>query len=350
MVQPISGPIGSFESLSRVIGPTYATLWTREKYRYKQAKPFNLPLPYRLDDRRVLNQIGGFHPLWGASSTPDGMSYQRLDVAHARAYAEAYDRLSDMIGDSSSWGPTLGEYYRDGMKPAEEASEKAAGFAQKLRRKHGASKALGSAWLATHFVWVPLMQDIYNTFELLTSEPPVGVKIEGAATRSDSFDESRDYPDAREFWYFRGSGFARVKLGCKITISNPNLFLLNQLGLVNPGSVAWELVPYSFIVDWFFNASSFISSFTDFWGLDVSDSYETDYRKIESSKVIHYFGDPNDLRPGYHDDGILKGGNYSNTFMERKTGVIFRPPIVFKWKKMSPTRAATAIGLLTKYL
>lgn len=36
-------------------------------------------------------------------------------------------------------------------------------------------------------------------------------------------------------------------------IDNPLLYVLDQLGLLNPFQLAWELVPYSFVIDWFAN-------------------------------------------------------------------------------------------------
>jgi hypothetical protein len=41
------------------------------------------------------------------------------------------------------------------------------------------------------------------------------------------------------------------------------LSLQRSLGLVNPAEIAWEVVPYSFVVDWFLPIGSYISA----WGV-----------------------------------------------------------------------------------
>jgi hypothetical protein len=70
------------------------------------------------------------------------------------------------------------------------------------------------------------------------------------------------------------------------------LYLLSQLGLANPAAVAWELVPFSFVVDWFTDAGTFINSFTDFLGCSVTNSYQVHILKFEDHQVYTYAGAP----------------------------------------------------------
>lgn len=72
------------------------------------------------------------------------------------------------------------------------------------------------------------------------------------------------------------SGTARVTLSASCLVSNPNLALANRLGVINPAVVAWDLVPWSFVVNMFVNVNELLSSLTDEVGYDVTDRTRTD--------------------------------------------------------------------------
>ncbi len=93
-------------------------------------------------------------------------------------------------------------------------------------------------------------------------------------------------------------------MGCEVTISNPNLYLANNLGLANPAIVVWELIPFSFVVDWFVTVGQFLENGSAWLGLTVTKPYTTyggtrlltktdvnvyDYpQKWSSAAKIHY--------------------------------------------------------------
>jgi hypothetical protein len=56
------------------------------------------------------------------------------------------------------------------------------------------------------------------------------------------------------------------------------------MGLTNPAVVAWELVPFSFVVDWFVNVSEFLGQFDEFIGLALDEPYHS--AKIEASSTL----------------------------------------------------------------
>lgn len=58
---------------------------------------------------------------------------------------------------------------------------------------------------------------------------------------------------------------------CKIWVSvdNPNFAALSSLGLTNPALVAWELVPFSFVFDWFVSVGDWLQGLTALHGLTV---------------------------------------------------------------------------------
>jgi hypothetical protein len=64
-------------------------------------------------------------------------------------------------------------------------------------------------------------------------------------------------------------------MGAYISVDNPNVALLEMLGLLNPLSIAWELVPWSFVADWMFNISGYLDSWSAFAGLGLQEAYTT---------------------------------------------------------------------------
>jgi hypothetical protein len=58
---------------------------------------------------------------------------------------------------------------------------------------------------------------------------------------------------------------------CKVwcELSSPHLSELQQLGLTNPALVAWELVPFSFVFDWFIQVGDWLTGLTALQGVTV---------------------------------------------------------------------------------
>jgi hypothetical protein len=67
----------------------------------------------------------------------------------------------------------------------------------------------------------------------------------------------------------------RVKYGSIFGISDDLARQAAQLGFTNPANVVWELVPFSFVADWFLPIGDFLSSLTALNGLSIRESYKT---------------------------------------------------------------------------
>lgn len=67
--------------------------------------------------------------------------------------------------------------------------------------------------------------------------------------------------------------------GTRITVPN-SAIMLSQLGVTKPIGVLWELIPFSFVLDWFTDLSGFISQFED----PVSPAHFTFVNACYSSK------------------------------------------------------------------
>jgi hypothetical protein len=96
-------------------------------------------------------------------------------------------------------------------------------------------------------------------------------------------------PGGNNSWSFE----ATMKTKAKITfvVTNPVFKTLDEVGFLNPLSVAWELVPFSFIVDWFVPIGTFLENVVPPQGVSFVDGYLS--QKIEgsfSSRTDYDFG------------------------------------------------------------
>jgi hypothetical protein len=67
----------------------------------------------------------------------------------------------------------------------------------------------------------------------------------------------------------------RVKFGSHFGFSSQLKRQAASLGFTNPANVAWELLPFSFVADWFIPIGDFLSNLSSLHGLTLKESYKT---------------------------------------------------------------------------
>lgn len=198
-------------------------------------------------------------------------------------------------------------------------------------------KSATQNWMEYSFGWAPAVMDIGNAVNVLQS--PLNSQFVKATATMSLPREWQDFSGPYSRSYERQMMIA-VRMGCSVGVDNPNLWLANQLGFVNPATVAWEMIPFSFVVDWFINVGQFLASATDFLGLDIRDDYTTFFYK--GSGRMAWSGATS---PG----GTLYSGEtvYTLSGVDRQLGLtkpVFsvKPEFLTGWR-----RAAHAVSLLT---
>lgn len=139
---------------------------------------------------------------------------------------------------------------------------------RRVTRKRAMQDPSG-AWLEFTFGWSPFIGDIYNAIDVLQTAFPT-VPSRGSATESRSTKEV-----FRPNWYRLTDTKAQCRLVADLVVTNPNLLLANQLGLLNPAAVVWDIIPFSFVVDWFLPVGKFIKTFNDQAGLELQGQCTT---------------------------------------------------------------------------
>lgn len=212
------------------------------------------------------------------------------------------------------------------------------------KRKHrnlvkSAASDASNLWLEYSFGWKPMTQDIYDACTAL-QKPLPGGRAYGSGKQS-----------FRQTWSAASPGYnyvaacvGRTRQGGDFYVTNPNAYLTQQLGIRNPASIAWELVPFSFLADWAFDIGSFLGGFTDMAGITIVRPY--------CSRTVRY--------TNYVYNRYTWAGKTENTGPIVQRGVVFQrttslvQPVpnfdVVANVGQSWRRAANAVSLLTQIL
>jgi hypothetical protein len=202
-------------------------------------------------------------------------------------------------------------------------------------------KSAANNWLEFHFGWEPLVKDIYDACDVINN-PVKSFSYERArVTEPITGFEKHNLGSITSQYITKGK--ASCTQGCRVKFANPGtLHTLDQWGIINPVSLAWELVPYSFVVDWFVNVGAFISSKSDFAGMTLESTFCTLH--LDATTTGSYEVNPN-FSPYWTSAAVVRYVNTSRT--SSLSGVALE---VKRLKPPSITRAATAISLLLQVM
>lgn len=200
------------------------------------------------------------------------------------------------------------------------------------RTKWSRPKDASSLWLEYWLGWAPMIGDVYAAIDVMQSPYP-SLRIRASASRRGVFKISTLGSSAITVDLTR---VARVSYLANVEVDNPLLFRANQLGVINPAAVAWAVVPFSFIVDWFIPVGAFLSYPTAFTGLTLTDKQMT--RKCQQGGTEKRWNSKTGVIASY--------SNCSSVSFSRTLG-FDNPKLVLKGgNQMNLTRAATAVSLL----
>jgi hypothetical protein len=155
------------------------------------------------------------------------------------------------------------------------------------------AKAVSNAWLELQYGWKPLLSDVYGSAKALaearTGTNMIYIKRTGYASRAEKTTSRSNWlsnsSSVKGVWYTVSDTKQKVfvKTGVTYAISSPRVNDAKQLGFTNPLLVAWEVVPFSFVVDWFLPIGNYLDSLDATLGLSFYDGYVSTKGEYEST-------------------------------------------------------------------
>lgn len=200
-------------------------------------------------------------------------------------------------------------------------------------------------WLEYQYGWKPLLSDIHGAIEALERRNASDWRVtsKGFATR----DFEKSHLQSVSSMYRQRTNVSQTQ-GCFIRIDaipkQDHIVSAASLGVTNPLLVAWELVPFSFVVDWALPVGQYLESLDAMLGYDDNHTYVSisDFRRTT-------------WRTEFAGGGLYGAtGDFGNCFrvdlhMKRSVGTTVPFPVrPYVKNPASLTRMANALSLLTQ--
>lgn len=225
--------------------------------------------------------IKGQHDLMYVAAGVEGVIASMTNEALIQALGRAADTKANV-------GVTLAEASKTSTMILDTASRiyraarafKRGNFVEVAKQLHLSPKAAHNNWLAYKYGWQPLLMEVKGAAEFFAQQSlgrAIHFSVKGKSKRS--VELQRLIPDSLfgdgVMNWTRQERFTadlEVKIKLWLEITSPALSASQQVGLTNPALVVWELVPFSFVFDWFIHVGDYLEALTALNGLSVRRS------------------------------------------------------------------------------
>lgn len=159
-------------------------------------------------------------------------------------------------------------------------------FRQLGARSYRPSKDAANNWLQFQYGVMPLVYDAYDLQEhikrgLSRNGNRHRVKV-NRTQKVDAVTALRGSANQYNKYYGHGCRYG-ISVVFDYKIDDAYLSNLNRLGMLNPFALAWELVPLSFVLDWFLPIGAFLNALMAPYGTTFVSGYETRYLETEAT-------------------------------------------------------------------
>lgn len=211
---------------------------------------------------------------------------KQSDINLGVAFAER-KRTAQLLGSTAS---RMAKSFNNLKRGRVRAAMRDLGIANSYREPRGSN--IPKKWLELQYGWKPLISDIYGACSALSRRDSRDWRVTAKAQVRSVRSWSASFTD-----YQMGLCVATAECGAFTRIdalpSNELTISLSSLGITNPLLIAWELVPYSFVVDWCLPVGTWLESLDALLGfgdVDISTSVLTRARWLDvgrSGPAIH---------------------------------------------------------------
>lgn len=295
------------------------------QYTVLQRTGWNGKLSYWYRGSNWSNRVGTYSSPWNGSpiSKPSSTMLQ--------LYNEALAKLNDRVRDTVDWAEDIAQASRTAK--IGNLANNAADLARQLKRTPIAGIAAG--YLQFRYGWKPLLGNIYDTAVLQLQSAQAGRElVVGARTEYPSGDRIVD-PDSGTLEPVSTNvrGVRGVRFHVKLR-PQPAQSIFDYTTL-NPLYLGWNLIPYSFVVDWFWNIGGYLEAMEQ--ALRYSIFFESGfYTELDAYSAV--------LRTENKWSGAPNNSMYYESVRRYQKEVSFKREILYNWPLPQFPRPVVDLG------
>jgi len=208
---------------------------------------------------------------------------------------------------------------------------------------------LANHWLEWKYGWGPLLKDIRDSAELLAKHVTgylyhTQAKSSAKAWAESSWESTFNGPDGYvgfpvvPFAKNTLNTFTVSKYQVRYRLDDAAQAILAQTGISNPALLAWELLPFSFVVDWLIPVGEYLEGLTVYDGFTLQGGTLSQLTKMELFKVLK-------TTPIYSLDQYGSRTAYKEFFGSwRCRETLFTRSLISTWPSGTPLQFRNPIG------
>lgn len=192
---------------------------------------------------------------------------------------------------------------------------------RKLSRVSKDSQILANLWLEWRYAIRPLLNDIQNGIaaieKILESKRFTARGHEYNKGEVTSYETFGNYPTPG----IDQTGVRvkvvdkeriRARAGCLFTVDTQITNMLDVLGIDQPLEAVYELIPFSFMLDWVFGLGDYLNAIFKSSGLDILTSWSVLQVEVSQSRIVTgaVIGQPGDPKIIWNDQQHVFGSSH----------------------------------------
>lgn len=302
-------------------------------------EPANFDLWNNYNFNRILDTY--YYPRWNLNDLFRANTEVLLKIKDQKVnYGEALAEARSTIAHLGKTGKTLLRCYLFARKGKWSKVLKELRLEKKHKFKSG--KEASGRWLELQFGWMPLMGDLKGTMELIQEgfrKKNYRFSAVRQITSSLTGEDVMSPISANPFNHIVGSGQQITKVKVYAEVRSSELHSLTQIGLTDPLQVAWALVPFSFVLDWFLPVGSLLEGLGATKGLDFVSGTSTTALKFRGTAITQLNPSTIKNQTGWFETDVAVEA------MERKVLTSFPSPMLYYKSPFSISHGISALAL-----
>lgn len=212
-------------------------------------------------------------------------------------------------------------------------------------------KELSNLWLEAQYGWGPLVNDVQNAARFAAKQVVDPSRTEWTHLQAQGFrgkNSIHKTTDARPTTT-TATVTKTVKYGCWVRYTRAAPQAVNDLGLTDLASTAWELMPYSFVFDWFININEMLTAANALRSYEVTGGYTSSLMTsqcigtVASSPPTFYAGTITRIM-------VLRNPTWKRRLYTRSPWTPSVPAFRFNSDPLNLKRTANALALIRQKL